>query len=333
MDLALSLLYCFTSSIRNINWTRLQAARKIAGRPLNRATIRETIVEEDMKLKSYMQCRVQTLFLASLSSALLLLSSGIAAQDNFRILLSNDDGIESPLLHALQRELASLPDVEVVVSAPNTNQSGSSQSSIGSVNVERYFSNGSFFGYAVHGRPADAVRFGIVELGRDERFDLLVSGINLGANVGDVSHLSGTVGAAMEGVYHGIPSIAVSQDTEGVDTQSSARFAASIVQQYRQRGMPADTMLSINIPRGELKGVAVRPMGDSYLKTQAYHAGDKSGEITMYERERIIVQSEDSNSDTYAYQQGYISVTPLSFDWTAYPMLETLESWDLELVD
>ena len=286
-----------------------------------------------MKLNSYKHYWTRKLFLAFLSTVLLLLNTGVVAQENFRILLSNDDGIESPLLHALQRELAALPDVEVIVSAPNVNQSGSSQSSTASLNVERYSLNGSFFGHAVHGRPADAVRFGIVELGKDEKFDLVVSCINLVANVGDVSHGSGTVGAAMEAVYQGVPGIAVSQDTEGVDTRASAKFAAGIVQQFRERGMPSDTVLSINIPRGELKGVLVRPMGDSYLKTLAYHAGEKTGELTYYERERIIAQSNDSDSDTYAYQNGYISVTPLTFDWTDYQMLETLESWDLDLVD
>ncbi|MBT3860072.1 MAG: hypothetical protein HOF74_09600, partial [Gammaproteobacteria bacterium] len=98
-----------------------------------------------MKLNSYKHYWTRKLFLAFLSTVLLLLNTGVVAQENFRILLSNDDGIESPLLHALQRELAALPDVEVIVSAPNVNQSGSSQSSTASLNVERYSLNGSFF--------------------------------------------------------------------------------------------------------------------------------------------------------------------------------------------
>lgn len=262
-----------------------------------------------------------------------LFSISLSAQD-YRILLSNDDGIESPLLVALQQELANLPGVEVIVSAPNINQSGSSQSSIGSVTVDRYMRNGSFFGYAVHGRPADAVRFGIVELGRESPFDLVVSGINRGANVGDVSHLSGTVGAAMEGLYHGIPSIAVSQDSEGVNTRATARFAAGVVARYQREGTPAEgTMLSINVPQGELRGVAVRPMGDSYLKTLSYQAVEETGNQTVYERERVVVESEDSSSDTYAFQQGYITVTPLKFDWTDHELITELESWDLQLVE
>ncbi|PCJ25214.1 MAG: 5'/3'-nucleotidase SurE [SAR86 cluster bacterium] len=259
-------------------------------------------------------------------------STTLSAQ-TYRVLLSNDDGIESPLLVALHQELVKLPDVEVVVSAPNINQSGSSQSSIGSVSVDRYFLDGSFFGYAVHGRPADAVRFAVVELGKDSAFDLVVSGINRGANVGDVSHLSGTIGAAMEGLYQGIPAIAVSQDTQGVDTQATAKFTAMLVAKYQRDGAPEGTLISINIPRGELKGVSVRPMGDSYLKTESYETVEQNDNQTVYERELIIVSSEDSSTDTYAYQQGYITITPLKFDWTDYELLSEVESWDLRLVD
>lgn len=261
------------------------------------------------------------------------LVSSIALAQDYRILVSNDDGIDSSLLHALADALADLPNTEVVVSAPNENASGSSQASDGTpLIVDRYMRDGEFFGYSVHGRPADAVRFGIVELGSEEPFDLVVSGINRGANVGDVSHLSGTVGAAMEGLYHGIPAIAVSQDVEGVDTAASAQFAANLVRRYQQQGAPEGVVISINIPRGELRGVAVRPMGDSYLQTADYEITGQDGGRTVYERVRTIAQSDDESSDTWAYQNGYISITPLKFDWTAFEMLDEVESWGLELV-
>lgn len=264
--------------------------------------------------------------------ALLFLSvnSSLSAQ-SYRILLSNDDGIESPRLHALHAALVQIPDAEVVVAAPNVNQSGSSQSSIGSVTVDRFEHEGEFFGYAVHGRPADAVRFGIKELGKDQPFDIVVSGINRGANVGDVSHLSGTVGAAMEGLYHGLPAIAVSEDPESENTATTAQFAADLIQRYRRLGAPQGTLISINVPAGQIRGVAVRPMGDSYLQTGSYEAGQSRGNSTDYERVRIIVQSEDSATDTYAYQQGYISLTPLKFDWTDYELLDEMQSWNLQI--
>jgi len=101
-----------------------------------------------------------------LSAIVLTCFSAAVTAQSYRILLSNDDGIESPRLHALHAALSQLQGVEVVVSAPNVNQSGASQSSIGSITVDNFEQDGRFFGYAVHGRPADAVRFGIKELGK-----------------------------------------------------------------------------------------------------------------------------------------------------------------------
>ncbi len=262
---------------------------------------------------------------------LLLCVSGLVSAQSYRVLLSNDDGIESPRLHALHAALIQIPDVEVVVSAPNVNQSGASQSSIGSITVANYERNGRFFGYAIHGRPADAVRFGIKELGKDQPFDIVVSGINRGANVGDVSHLSGTVGAAMEGLYHGLPAIAVSEDPNSENTAVTAKFTADLVDRYRRLGAPRGTMISINVPAGEIKGVAVRPMGDSYLQTGSYEVSGRSGSNTEYESIRLIVESDNPATDTYAYQQGYISLTPLKFDWTDFELLDEVESWNLQV--
>ena len=268
-----------------------------------------------------------------LLTTLCICSASLSAQ-TYRILISNDDGIDSPLLAALQQELAKLPNVDVVVSAPNDNQSGSSMSSIGGPTVvDRYYRDGSFFGYAVHGRPSNAEMFGLQVLGRDDAFDLVVSGINRGANVGDVSHASGTIGAAMRALYLGVPAIAISQEVEGVNTEASAKFAAQLVVRYQRQGAPEGVLISINIPAGELRGVAVRPMGDSYLQTGSFELIDESGNRQTYERERIRVPSTDESTDTYAYQQGYITLTPLKFDWTAHGLIDEVKSWDLQLVD
>ena len=268
-----------------------------------------------------------------LLTTLCICSASLSAQ-TYRILISNDDGIDSPLLAALQQELAKLPNVDVVVSAPNDNQSGSSMSSIGGPTVvDRYYRDGSFFGYAVHGRPSNAVMFGLQVLGRDDAFDLVVSGINRGANVGDVSHASGTIGAAMRALYLGVPAIAISQEVEGVNTEASAKFAAQLVVRYQRQGAPEGVLISINIPAGELRGVAVRPMGDSYLQTGSFELIDESGNRQTYERERIRVPSTDESTDTYAYQQGYITLTPLKFDWTAHGLIDEVKSWDLQLVE
>ena len=268
-----------------------------------------------------------------LLSTIYICSVPLSAQ-TYRVLVANDDGIESSLLAALQRELAALPDVEVVVSAPNENKSGSSQATDGNpLVVERYFRDGDLFGYAVHGTPANAVRFGLLVLGQERPFDLVVSGINRGANVGDVSHLSGTIGAAMQALYLGVPAIAISQEVRDVNTETSARFAAQVVARYQQHGAPEGVLVSINIPGGEPKGVVVRPMGDSYLQTGSYVLIEQSGNQLTYERERIRVPSTDASTDTFAYQQGYITLTPLKFDWTDHEFISEVENWNLQLID
>lgn len=250
--------------------------------------------------------------------------------EDYRILVTNDDGIESPLLAALVEELQTIG--EVVVSAPRTNQSGSSQATTGgNLRVERIVRDGQLFGYGVVGTPADALRYGLLVLGKDDPFDLVVSGINNGANVGKVSHMSGTVGAAMQAVYLGVPAIAVSQDTSGVDTSVTARLAAQVVRRYQSEGAPRGVVVSINVPRGDLKGVAVRPMGDAYLGAGQYELTSDSPLALEYERSRVIDQSQNTASDTWAYQNGYATVTPLQLDWTDYKLLDELPSWQLTL--
>jgi 5'-nucleotidase len=255
-----------------------------------------------------------------------------ASADGFRILLSNDDGIESPLIEFLKAELETISDVEVVVSAPLENQSGSSQASeSGRLEVTRVEKNGEFFGVAVDGKPATAVRYGLRVLGKDDPFDLVVSGINRGANVGNVSHLSGTVGAAMEGLYNGIPAIAVSGAFPTTNEGAAADVVKQLIAHYRDSGAPKGTVISVNVPGGELKGVVARPMGESYIASAGYDVIETVGDTTVYDAKRRIAEATDSINDTYAYQQGYITLTPLKFDWTDYEMLDELDDWGIGL--
>jgi len=251
---------------------------------------------------------------------------------NYRVLITNDDGISSPLIKTLSEEIGKLPNVEVIISAPAENQSGSSHSTDGRLlTVEKVEKEGQPFGYAVSGRPADAVRFGLRVLGKETPFDLVISGINRGSNVGKLAHLSGTVGAAMEALYHGVPAIAVSQEVRGVNTEASAQFVAQIVSKYQKDGAPKGVVISINIPAGELKGISINPMGDAYLDMGNYVLKSDSGNTSTYQQRLALAKAEDTNSDTYAYQQGYITLTPLKFDWTAHELLDSMAEWDLKI--
>ena len=272
-------------------------------------------------------------FLRLLLIANSIIFTQISEAQNSRILVTNDDGIGSPLLVSLAQALNQLPDVEVVVSAPSENQSGSSHSSVGGpLTVKESKIEGINKAYSVSGRPADAVRFALGVLGNDKSFDLVVSGINRGANVGNISHLSGTVGAAMEAVFQGVPAIAVSQEIRGVDSYNSTQFITQLVKHYMTDPIQEGTIISVNIPAGEHKGVAIRPMGDSYLQTNNYELVRKSDNEKVYERKIVLQNSENSETDTFAYQQGFITLTPLKFDWTSHESFEQIEAWDLRLV-
>tara|TARA_R110001592_G_scaffold9555_1_gene50542 strand:+ start:618 stop:1454 length:837 start_codon:yes stop_codon:yes gene_type:complete len=263
---------------------------------------------------------------------LLLCLTKIGVGQTYRILISNDDGIQSPLISTLKTEIAKLPNVEVIIVAPAENQSGSSQSTnMGPLEVEKLFKDDQFLGYAVNGKPADAIRFGIRVLGKDKPFDLVISGINRGSNVGDVSHLSGTIGAAMEGLYHGIPAIAVSQESRGVNTEATSRFIAQLVAKYQKDGAPKGVVLSVNIPAGELKGIVVKAMGDAYLDMGNYELKNETDNKMVYNQKIGIVRSQNEQTDTYAYQNGYVTITPLKFDWTAYELIESITNWGLKL--
>ena len=135
----------------------------------------------------------------------------------------------------------------------------------------------------------------------------------------------------MEALLYNTAAIAVSQEVRGVNTQASALFIAQLVRKYQKDGAPEGVVISVNIPAGELKGVAIRPMGDAYLDMGNYTLKSETGNDMVYTQRLGLSRSKDEASDTYAYQQGFITVTPLKFDWTAYEMIETISAWDLKL--
>ena len=259
------------------------------------------------------------------------LALGSLAQTKMRILVVNDDGIQSPGLTALVVELAKLG--EVVVCAPDGNRSGSSHASESlrkSISVERRELAGAVEAYAISGMPADAARFAIIRLGRERPFDVLVSGINRGSNVGKVAHLSGTVGAAMEGLYHGLPSLAVSQDARSTNYELAARFTAAFLMKLKEQGFRKDLLYSINVPADRadrIKGVKATPMGGAYFRVGDFQP-DGSGGF----RARMGINSQvPVGSDTEAYLQGFITITPLRFDWTDPKAVQEVSGWALQV--
>src|SRR4051812_85778 len=184
-----------------------------------------------------------------------------------RVLLTNDDGIEAEGLQTLRRALVQLEDIELAVVAPDENQSATARS----ISIRRPlwvsevpFEDGTV-GYACDGTPVDCVRLASLGLVTDFEPDLIVSGINHGANLGDDITYSGTVAAALEGVVLGIPGIAVSQQSTrremdfrlgiSFDFTSAAAFTARVVDRLDDVPLPEGTLLNVNVPTGDIGGV------------------------------------------------------------------------------
>ncbi len=269
----------------------------------------------------------------ALTSLALLLASpnqDRVAPERLRILVTNDDGIAAPGLLALCKELASI--AEVTVCAPDSNRSGSSQSiTMGQrMQVSERDIEGAVRAVAVSGTPADAASFGILELSGEKPFDLLVSGINRGANVGDISHYSGTVGAAMEAVYRGIPAIAVSQAPRADEELSAAITRRFILEMRRQAAIPG-VVWSINVPRKVEGDPLVARMGGSYTHVAKFQkiSGEGEGEPEVW-RSRMAPRSKGPEGcDTAEYLAGRVTVTPLGFDWTDERALNAARGWKL----
>jgi len=245
-----------------------------------------------------------------------------------RFLLTNDDGIYAKGLSALYQELSQV--AECLIVAPEIEQSavGHAITMSRPLMVRPARKNGQFLGYAVAGTPADCVKIGIKELS-DQKVDLVVSGINRGANVGINVLYSGTVSAATEGAILGIPSMAVSLDTR---TDADFSFAARVARRmaffmlnhYPSRHIP----LNINVPalpEKDIKGIVVTRQGTARF-TESFEKRVDPRENVYYwlSGETKLSDADDEGTDALALSRGLISVTPVYYDLTRYDVLEEL---------
>jgi 5'-nucleotidase len=258
-----------------------------------------------------------------------------------KVLLTNDDGIEAEGLQALRRALLEVDDVELAVIAPDGNRSATARS----ITTRRPlwvqeidFGDGSV-GYATDGTPVDCVRFASLGLVDGFTADLIVSGINHGSNLGDDITYSGTVAAALEGVILGIPGIAVSQQSsareldfrvgDDFDFSAAAAFTARLVEEIDDVPLPDGTLLNINVPGGEVDGVQVAHLGKRVYRDQLSLLNEESGRkqyrIYGYSPEH----DDEPGTDLAAIAAGRIAVTPLHFDLTDRPGMDTLQAYDL----
>ena len=257
-----------------------------------------------------------------------------------KVLLTNDDGISATGLQSMRRALLEVPNVELAVIAPDSNRSATARSITTRTPLwveEIEFGDGTS-GFATDGTPVDCVRFaalGLVEF----QPELIVSGINHGANLGDDITYSGTVAAALEGIVLGVPAIAVSQQSRKgemdfrlgreFDFDEAAAFVARLVEELEHVPMPEGTLLNVNCPAGDAQGARVCRLGKRIyrdrLELQEEHEGRRRyriyGDDPSYHHEE--------GTDFAAIADGYIAVTPLHFDLTDQAGIEALAGFDI----
>jgi 5'/3'-nucleotidase len=265
-----------------------------------------------------------------------------------KVLLTNDDGIQASGLHAMRRALVSLPDVELAVIAPDSNRSATARSITTRTPLwvqEIQFEDGTS-GFATDGTPVDCVRFAALGLVEFEP-ELIVSGINHGANLGDDITYSGTVAAALEGAVLGVPAIAVSQQSKKremdfrlgreFDFEAVASFTARLVSGLDDRPMPPGILLNINCPAIEdgelLRGAEVTRLGKRIYRDKLELQEEATdGEVS---RRRYRIYGDDPSyhheegTDFAAIRAERISVTPLHFQLTDVDSMEEIRAWGL----
>ena len=246
-----------------------------------------------------------------------------------RFLLTNDDGIYARGLHALYEELSK--EAECLIVAPEVERSavGHAITLFRPLMVRQAKRNGQFLGYAVNGTPADCVKIGLKELS-DQPVDLVVSGINLGANVGTNVIYSGTVSAATEGAIMGVPAMAVSLDSRRQDADFSyaARIARKMAIFMHKDNPDRHIPLNINVPavpEEEIRGVAITKQGRARLiETFEKRVDPRENIYYWLAGETQVSEGEEPDSDAFALSRKMISITPIYYDLTRHDILKSL---------
>lgn len=242
------------------------------------------------------------------------------------ILLSNDDGYLAPGLRVLAETLAQCHTISVV--APERNCSGASNS----LTLERPLriecaENGYYY---VNGTPTDCVHLAITGL-LDKEPDMVVSGINAGANMGDDVLYSGTVAAAMEGRFLGLPALAVSMNSfEPTHFATAARAAAEFIEQLETRPLAQTSILNMNVPNvpwEQVRGLRATRLGNRHKSEGVIKQNDPRGTPMYWVGPPGAAQDAGEGTDFHAVEHHYISITPLQIDLTRYDSLQLLGDW------
>ncbi|MBW1729751.1 MAG: 5'/3'-nucleotidase SurE [Deltaproteobacteria bacterium] len=245
-----------------------------------------------------------------------------------RILLTNDDGIHAPGLFALYEAFSQ--DYEVSVVAPETEMSavGHAITLSQPLRVRSVTKGGRFYGYAVSGTPADCVKIAVKEL-LDHPPDMVLSGINLGRNVGMDILYSGTVSAATEAAFLGFKAAAISLDTRKTeDFTLAAQFSRAVVRFVMENGLRDGTALNVNIPAlppEQIQGVCFARQGLSRFEERFERRNDPRGNVYYWLMGETTIENGTPDTDFVALKSGMITITPIHYDLTCREELERIQ--------
>ncbi|BAO44804.1 5'/3'-nucleotidase SurE [Thiolapillus brandeum] len=243
-----------------------------------------------------------------------------------RILLSNDDGYQAPGLKALAAALESVADVVVV--APDRDRSGASNSLTLEMPIRAHNTDSGFI--RVEGTPTDCVHLAITGL-LEEEPDMVVAGINAGANMGDDVIYSGTVAAATEGRFLGYPAMAVSMASHNPrHFDTGAGIALQLVRRLQQKPLTAEAILNVNVPdlpMEDIRGIQITRLGHRHKAEPVVRELDPRGRPIYWVGPAGPEQDAGPGTDFHALRQGYVSITPLHVDLTRNQAMASLKDW------
>lgn len=252
-----------------------------------------------------------------------------------RIMVCNDDGIDSPGIQVLADSLRELGEVIVIAPASEQSAIGHAITMHYPLRVTETFKNGRFFGYAVDGTPADCVKIGVRNL-MEEPPDLVVSGINHGSNTAINIIYSGTVSAAREAAIMDIPSIAISVTNHEVkDFKYAGKVAKLLARELAGKEIPLGTLLNVNVPdvpEEEIKGIILTKQGKSKWDDIYERRQDPYGKDYYWLTGKLLEVDTELETDQAAIKNNYVSVTPVHFDLTDYETYNKMKQWGIEEV-
>ena len=248
-----------------------------------------------------------------------------------KILLTNDDGVQAPGLWALYDQFSKSHEVYVVAPDRERSAVGHGITLHSPLRVLKIAQNGCSNAYAVTGTPADCIKLSVIEILKDKP-DLVISGINPGANVGVNINYSGTVAAAKEAALYGIKSMAVSIQAPVKDNfEPAAEFTFRLSHQVLKKGLPFGTFLNVNLPNRpftEIQGVCISQQGIDFFAEYVKKGTDPRNQAYYWHGCDPEVEYDDPNIDSQAICNNYISITPIKCDMTDYQMMDDLKTWE-----